>query len=70
MCSMLKLDLCGSQCKPQLNNVQVGIKDPGMIAIPSTRNEAAFMLGVVGSTSIGAVAAGAFLPGQVGKIGS
>eukprot|EP00199_Chlamydomonas_sp_CCMP681_P002494 CAMPEP_0119108616 /NCGR_PEP_ID=MMETSP1180-20130426/15466_1 /TAXON_ID=3052 ORGANISM="Chlamydomonas cf sp, Strain CCMP681" /NCGR_SAMPLE_ID=MMETSP1180 /ASSEMBLY_ACC=CAM_ASM_000741 /LENGTH=335 /DNA_ID=CAMNT_0007094249 /DNA_START=45 /DNA_END=1052 /DNA_ORIENTATION=+ len=45
---------------------QVGIKDPGMIAIPSARNEQAFMLVVVGTTSVGAVAAGAFLPGQWG----
>eukprot|EP00197_Chlamydomonas_leiostraca_P008890 CAMPEP_0202868502 /NCGR_PEP_ID=MMETSP1391-20130828/10913_1 /ASSEMBLY_ACC=CAM_ASM_000867 /TAXON_ID=1034604 /ORGANISM="Chlamydomonas leiostraca, Strain SAG 11-49" /LENGTH=335 /DNA_ID=CAMNT_0049548681 /DNA_START=69 /DNA_END=1076 /DNA_ORIENTATION=- len=49
---------------------QVGIKQPGMIAVPSTRNDAAFLATVVVSTSLTAVLAGAVLPGDWGFFSS
>jgi hypothetical protein len=42
----------------------VGIKDPGMIAVASVRNDMAFLVTVVGVTSVLAVA-GTFLPGAL-----
>jgi hypothetical protein len=42
----------------------VGIKDPGAIAIASVRNDLAFLVTVVGVSSVLAVLAGAFLPGD------
>ncbi len=50
--------------------MQVGIKNPGGIATPSVRNDAAFLFAVVGSTSILAVIAGATLPGDWGFFSS
>lgn len=41
----------------------VGVKDPGAIAIASVRNDLAFLVTVVGSSSLLAVLAAAFLPG-------
>ena len=41
----------------------VGVKDPGAIAIASVRNDLAFLVTVVGVSSVLAVLAGAFLPG-------
>lgn len=48
---------------------QVGIKTPDKIAIPSIRNDAAFLVTVVGTTSVLAVAAGQ-LPGDWGFFSS
>ena len=45
---------------------QVGIKAPEKIAQPSNRNDAAFLATVTLSTSLVAVLAGAFLPGDWG----
>jgi len=45
---------------------QVGIKNPEKIAIPSIRNDAAFLVTVTLSTSLVAVVAGAVLPGDWG----
>ncbi|KAJ9520929.1 hypothetical protein QJQ45_014083, partial [Haematococcus lacustris] len=45
---------------------QVGIKNPGAIAVPSVRNDAAFLATVVLSTSVLAVIAGVVLPGDLG----
>ncbi|KAG1660911.1 hypothetical protein FOA52_007951 [Chlamydomonas sp. UWO 241] len=45
---------------------QVGIKDPGAIAVPSNRNDLAFLVTVTLSTSLVAVVAGAVLPGDWG----
>ncbi|GFR49334.1 hypothetical protein Agub_g11362 [Astrephomene gubernaculifera] len=45
---------------------QLGIKNPDKIAVPSVRNDAAFLFSVVGSTSLLAVVAGAVLPGDWG----
>ena len=41
----------------------MGIKKPEMVAIPSVRNDAAFLFTTVGVTSVVAVAGG-FLPGD------
>ncbi|KAG2489980.1 hypothetical protein HYH03_011609 [Edaphochlamys debaryana] len=49
---------------------QVGIKSPDKIAVPSVRNDAAFLITVVGSTSLLAVVAGATLPGDWGFFSS
>lgn len=43
-----------------------GLEDTSAIARPSTRNDAVFLAGVVGGSSIAAVLAGALLPGQIG----
>jgi hypothetical protein len=45
---------------------QVGIKNPDKIAVPSVRNDAAFLATVTVSTSLLAVIAGAVLPGDWG----
>lgn len=42
----------------------VGVKDPGAIAIASVRNDFAFLVTVVGVSSVLAVLAGALLPGN------
>lgn len=44
---------------------QIGLKNPESLAIPSVRNDAAFLIAVVGTTSVLAVIAG-FLPGDWG----
>ena len=41
----------------------VGVKDPGAIAIASVRNDLAFLVTVVGVSSVLAVLAGVLLPG-------
>lgn len=43
-----------------------GLEDTSAIARPSARNDAVFLAGVVGGSSIAAVLAGALLPGQIG----
>lgn len=43
-----------------------GIKNPEELAIPSVRNDLAFLVTVVGTTSVLAVLAGVFLPGDWG----
>ncbi|KAG2452402.1 hypothetical protein HYH02_002645 [Chlamydomonas schloesseri] len=48
---------------------QVGIKSPDTIAVPSVRNDAAFLFSVVATTSVAAVAAGQ-LPGDWGFFSS
>lgn len=47
----------------------MGIKSPDTIAIPSVRNDAAFLFSVVATTSVAAVAAGQ-LPGDWGFFSS
>ena len=52
------------RCDPRIpSRAQVGIKKPEMVAIPSVRNDAAFLFTTVGVTSVVAVAGG-FLPGD------
>lgn len=58
------MDACGSRRPVAMGELKlVGVKDPGMIAVASTRNELAFLVTTVGVTSVLAVAAGALLPG-------
>lgn len=58
------MDACGSRRSVAMGELKlVGVKDPGMIAMASTRNELAFLVTTVGVTSVLAVAAGALLPG-------
>ena len=44
----------------------MGIKNPEAIAVPSVRNDAAFLVTVTLTTSVAAVIAGAVLPGDWG----
>lgn len=58
------MDTCGSRRSVAMGELKlVGVKDPGIIAVASTRNELAFLVTVVGVSSVLAVAAGALLPG-------
>lgn len=49
---------------------QVGIKAPDKVAVPTIRNDAAFLLTVVGGSSVLAVLAGALLPGDLSGFGA
>ena len=49
---------------------RAGIQDPEAIAKPSVRNDAAFLITVVGSTSVAATVAGVALPGDWGFFSS
>eukprot|EP00892_Ulva_mutabilis_P006668 jgi/Ulvmu1/4373/UM002_0098.1 len=65
------MDACGSRRAVAMGELKlVGVKDPGMIAVVSTRNELAFLVTTVGVTSVLAVAAGALLPGDWGFFSS